>query len=91
MLHNRRFIFEPKSNRTELIECNIDPYFSDPDTDSLLSLYPLSLYIGLLYTLFQRHQIELLQAGPSRVSTETVMSGLHEAAIATRAQLVLLN
>ena len=26
ILHNRRFIFEPKSTRTELIECNIDSY-----------------------------------------------------------------
>ena len=64
---------------------------SDPDTDIPLSMYPPSIYIGMLYTLSQRHRIKLLQAGPSWGSTETLMLSAHESAIETHAQLVLLN
>ena len=63
----------------------------DPDTDIPLSPYELSLYIGMLYTLSQRHHIQLLQAVLSQGSAKTLILGAHEAAIATHVQLVIFN
>ena len=63
----------------------------DHDTDSTLSPYPLSLFIGMQYTLYQWHWLLLFQDGPSWGFTETLMVVSHAEEISTHALLVLLN